>query len=291
MAQFHIAQLFPRNKGLVSSLFVGCFIASGFTFEVQRQAYRMQDSPGNGNPAAYRTILLIHAALCLPWAPLSLWMSPKYNLKDGQEYQFAPAQCAFIVIPAVGTEQSHTREHGMAAASDSEGSKPDCQCLEEQGPAAEKYAVGAATGAADTISPTWQSVQAEAAEAAGSGCRPIDGTLRHEPCSTPALADAPRHNVNLGASHLEPAQPEPAPCQHRHVPNSFAGVASQSCVGHFTLQHLCCVQVGSNAWQVLQATGQGTGVCLLGPFFCTQRVGPSVLSWHGQNSVGRTWRP
>lgn len=88
MSQFHIAQLFPSNKGFVSSLFVGGFIGSGFTFEVLRQIYNAADGSDAMHHSTYRTILLVHACVCIPSVLASLWMTPKATLKGGEQYQF-----------------------------------------------------------------------------------------------------------------------------------------------------------------------------------------------------------
>ena len=108
MSQFHIAQLFPSNKGLVSSLFVGGFIASGFTFEVLRQIYNAAGGADDTNHATYKTILLVHACLCIPSVLASLWMTPKATLKGGDRYHLNGF--SFIVTPqsqeAVGPESS-----------------------------------------------------------------------------------------------------------------------------------------------------------------------------------------
>ena len=97
MSQFHIAQLFPSNKGLVSSLFVGGFIASGLTFEILRQIYSAAGGAGDTDHATYRTILLVHACLIIPSVLTSLWMTPKATLKSGDQYHFTGM--SFIVAP------------------------------------------------------------------------------------------------------------------------------------------------------------------------------------------------
>jgi hypothetical protein len=97
MSQFHIAQLFPRHKGLISSLFVGGFITSGLTFEVLRQVFNAARATSDDNHAAYRTVMLVHACLCVPFLPGALWMTPKESLKLGDTVTFTGF--SFRVIP------------------------------------------------------------------------------------------------------------------------------------------------------------------------------------------------
>lgn len=123
MSQFHIAQLFPSNKGLVSSLFVGGFIASGFTFEVLRQVYNALQTENSTQHTTYRSILLLHACLCILFVPCSMWMTPRATLKAGDQYQYRG--CCFIVPSNPGSEKSSS--HGsveLQAASRDSNSAP-----------------------------------------------------------------------------------------------------------------------------------------------------------------------
>lgn len=108
MSQFHTAQLFPENKGLISSLYVGFFIASGVTFELLREVYASIVPDEGPDHDTYRAILVGHAALCLPWAVLMLWMNPRHTLKAGQTYHFHPKQLQF----AVSTDDSGRQTQG-----------------------------------------------------------------------------------------------------------------------------------------------------------------------------------
>lgn len=97
MSQFHAAQLFPENKGFISSLYVGFFIASGVTFELLRVVYSSLVSDEGAAHDTYRAILVGHAVLCLPWALLMLWMNPRNTLKPCQTYDFHTKRLQFCV--------------------------------------------------------------------------------------------------------------------------------------------------------------------------------------------------
>lgn len=107
LSQFHTAQLFPSNKGFVSSLYVGFFIASGVSFEVVRAIYASL-SPADG-PAygTYLAILICHACLCLPWAGVMLWMNPRRSLKAGQTYHLDTSTFRFVVSHQESAEPTH----------------------------------------------------------------------------------------------------------------------------------------------------------------------------------------
>eukprot|EP00892_Ulva_mutabilis_P003134 jgi/Ulvmu1/12821/UM098_0002.1 len=106
MSQFHVSQLFPENKGFISSLYVGFFIASGVTFEVLRAVYAALVTDNESSHSTYRAILVGHACVCLPWAALMLWMNPRMSLKRGQTYSFDMSRFRFVVSSQEPADQT-----------------------------------------------------------------------------------------------------------------------------------------------------------------------------------------
>lgn len=95
MGQFHVAQLFPAHHGLVSSLYVGAFVASGIIFEVVRAIFRL----GGGSHLVYRGIMSGLGSIALPFAFIMAWMAPRAALKTFDRYHFSLQNFAFRVEP------------------------------------------------------------------------------------------------------------------------------------------------------------------------------------------------
>ncbi|KAK9804317.1 hypothetical protein WJX72_006375 [[Myrmecia] bisecta] len=82
LAQFHISNLFPRKRGLISSLFVAGFTGCGIVFFILQRIFEDLGSTRN----AYRGTLLVYAGFCAIWIPLNFWMMPWHALQIGQMY-------------------------------------------------------------------------------------------------------------------------------------------------------------------------------------------------------------
>ena len=88
MAQFHTAIIFPRNRGLVTSLLVGAWIASSIVYEIVRIVF----AKSGREVHAYRGMLLGLASLTLAFAPLMAWMMPRKAFQPGDRYVFIVKQ-------------------------------------------------------------------------------------------------------------------------------------------------------------------------------------------------------
>jgi hypothetical protein len=93
MAQFNTAVLFPERRGLVSSLYVGGFIASGVVWEIVRAIF---DALG-GSHTTFRAIMLVHALLAAPMIALMYWMAPSTAFTAGQTFAFDTSRLRFHV--------------------------------------------------------------------------------------------------------------------------------------------------------------------------------------------------
>jgi hypothetical protein len=93
MGQFHVAQLFPENRGLISSLYVGTFIASGIIFEIVRVIHNAAGS----SMRAFRSIMIVLGMLGMAFVPLMLWMAPAKTFVAGQNYKFDRRSFRFLV--------------------------------------------------------------------------------------------------------------------------------------------------------------------------------------------------
>jgi hypothetical protein len=117
MGQFHIAQLFPENRGLVSSLYVGAFIASGVVFEVVRAIF---NSVGGGMQV-FRAIMITFAVLGMVFVPLMLWMAPTKSFIAGQQYKFDRHAFRFLVLSTHDPPPPITDENNSVSILSSEG--------------------------------------------------------------------------------------------------------------------------------------------------------------------------
>lgn len=82
LAQFHISALFPRKRGLVSSVFVAGFTGSAIIMYFLLLIF--QDAGSTRN--AYRGVLLGYAGICALWVPLLAWMMPNDSFRVGMVY-------------------------------------------------------------------------------------------------------------------------------------------------------------------------------------------------------------
>lgn len=82
LAQFHISALFPRKRGLVTSVFVAGFTGSAIIMYFLLLIF--QDAGSTQN--AYRGVLLGYAGICALWVPLLAWMMPNDSFRVGMVY-------------------------------------------------------------------------------------------------------------------------------------------------------------------------------------------------------------
>ncbi|KAA6416796.1 MAG: hypothetical protein FRX49_13246 [Trebouxia sp. A1-2] len=82
LAQFHISNLFPGKRGLISSLYVAGFTGCGIIFYILYEIY----NDLGGSTAAYRGTIIIYAFIIFLWVPLNLWMMPWTALRIGEVY-------------------------------------------------------------------------------------------------------------------------------------------------------------------------------------------------------------
>jgi hypothetical protein len=126
MGQFHVAQLFPAHHGLVSSLYVGSFIASGVIFEVARAIF----SQAGGHHSVYRIIMIGLGSMALPFAFLMAWMAPTAAFKKCDRYHFSLKNFAFRVeslrIPTHASFSEAASEAGTPIGSDHGGKTGLC---------------------------------------------------------------------------------------------------------------------------------------------------------------------
>lgn len=87
LANFHISNLFPGKRGLISSLFVAGFTGCGIIYYI---LYEIYNSAG-GSTAAFRSVVIVYAFVCFLWVPLNLWMMPWSALKIGEVYVMTSA--------------------------------------------------------------------------------------------------------------------------------------------------------------------------------------------------------
>lgn len=82
LAQFHISSLFPRQRGLVTSIFVAGFTGSGIMMYILQLIY---EASGSTN-TSYTWTLVGYSFLCGLWVPLLWWMMPNDSFKVGEIY-------------------------------------------------------------------------------------------------------------------------------------------------------------------------------------------------------------
>jgi len=89
LAQFHVSNLFPLRRGLISSLMVAGFTGCGIVFYFLDLIYNaaLRAHPATLMPAvAFRTVSLGYAGVCALWVPLALWLAPWHALRVGQAF-------------------------------------------------------------------------------------------------------------------------------------------------------------------------------------------------------------
>jgi len=82
LAQFHISSLFPRQRGLVTSIFVAGFTGSGIMMYILQLIY---EASGSTN-TSYTWTLVGYSFICGLWIPLLWWMMPNDSFKVGEIY-------------------------------------------------------------------------------------------------------------------------------------------------------------------------------------------------------------
>jgi MFS family permease len=82
LAQFHISALFPRKRGLISSIFVAGFTGSAIIMYFLLLIFQSSGSTTN----AYQAVLLGYAGICALWIPLVAWMMPNDSFRVGMVY-------------------------------------------------------------------------------------------------------------------------------------------------------------------------------------------------------------
>ncbi|KAL4517173.1 hypothetical protein Ndes2437B_g06781 [Nannochloris sp. 'desiccata'] len=82
LAQFHISALFPRKRGLISSIFVSGFTGSAIIMYFLLLIFQNAGSTTN----AYRAVLLGYSGICALWIPLVAWMMPNDSFRIGMVY-------------------------------------------------------------------------------------------------------------------------------------------------------------------------------------------------------------
>ena len=82
LAQFHISALFPRKRGLVTSVFVAGYTGSAIIMYFLLLIF--QDA--GSTQSAYRGVLLGYSGICALWIPLLAWMMPNDSFRVGMVY-------------------------------------------------------------------------------------------------------------------------------------------------------------------------------------------------------------
>lgn len=80
LSQLHLSSMFPRRRGLVSSLLVAGFTGCGIVFYILQIIFAAHGH----TRVAYRNILIVYAAICGLWIPINFWMMPWHALQIGQ---------------------------------------------------------------------------------------------------------------------------------------------------------------------------------------------------------------
>jgi hypothetical protein len=88
--------VFPKNRGFVSSLYVGGFIASGVIYEILHSMY----NSAGATVASFRGLLLGLAGTAALFAALMAWMMPGRAFLSGDHYGFMPRRMGFRVESA-----------------------------------------------------------------------------------------------------------------------------------------------------------------------------------------------
>lgn len=82
LAQLHITNLFPRRRGLISSIFLagftGCAIIFYFLWLIFQKTGRTFTD--------FKLMMGLYAVVCFIWIPLNMWMMPWHSLRIGQVY-------------------------------------------------------------------------------------------------------------------------------------------------------------------------------------------------------------
>ncbi|GAB4813661.1 hypothetical protein N2152v2_000707 [Parachlorella kessleri] len=82
LAQFHISALYPRQRGLVSAVFVAGFTGCGIIMYILQSIFE----DAGGTSAAYKGVLIGYSGVCAFWIPLIAWMMPNDSFKVGVVY-------------------------------------------------------------------------------------------------------------------------------------------------------------------------------------------------------------
>lgn len=91
MSNLHVAMQFPYNRGLVSSLYVGCFILSGIMYELLRATFKGLDN----DASAYRGFMVALACIAFIWMALMAWVMPRRAFLLGDHFRFVSTRMRF----------------------------------------------------------------------------------------------------------------------------------------------------------------------------------------------------
>ena len=88
LAQFHVSNLFPLRRGLISSLMVAGFTGCGIVFYFLDLIYSaaLRAHPSLAPAVAFRAVCLGYAGVCAVWVPVALWLAPWHALRVGQAF-------------------------------------------------------------------------------------------------------------------------------------------------------------------------------------------------------------
>lgn len=226
LAQFHISNLFPLRRGLVSSLLVSGFTGCGVVFYFVELAWSAAVAKGGHDPAAaFRVALGAYSGLVALWLPLLLWIAPWHALKVGQVF-VAAGRGRWAVVQRRDYERSFVRRPQAAAAGTGGGGTAAAAA------AAPAPGGSIALSALDGGSPKSRAAAAAAASAAASaaaaGAAPVPSPLR--PISTTATTEAASTSSDP-ASSSDPNNNNPVSPAGAPSPGPLSGEAALAYMG------------------------------------------------------------
>jgi len=203
LAQFHISNLFPLRRGLVSSLLVSGFTGCGVVFYFVELAWNAAVAKGGHDPAlAFRVALGAYSGLVALWLPLLFWIAPWHALKVGQVF-VAAGRGRWAVVQRRDYERSFVRRPQATTTATATGASA--------APAPAGGGGSIALAALDGGSPKSHAATAAAAAAAAAAATAENAPSPLRPISTTTTATSTSSASELNNPVSPAGAPSPGP--------------------------------------------------------------------------------
>ena len=225
LAQFHISNLFPLRRGLVSSLLVSGFTGCGVVFYFVELAWNAAVAKGGHDPAAaFRVALGAYSGLVALWLPLLLWIAPWHALKVGQVF-VAAGRGRWAVVQRRDYERSFVRRPQTQAAPATAAATANAAAGAAPAPPGGSIALAALDGGSPKSHAATAAAAAAAAAAATAAPVPSPSPLRPISTTTTEVAPAASTSANFNDND-NPVSPAGAPS-----PGPLSGEAALAYMG------------------------------------------------------------